>query len=441
MKTYSSKQVLYFIIGIHVVYFVAACFFKGIYLVDSYGYVMQANNIRSLGTWYAEDWNAPLLIDYFSIRPPLYAWFIIALESLWSNMFLVLFVQNILSILNARMAYSFVKKQTGESRNMQMVFVLGLLFYPAQMMHANFVMTEILFQSLLLLLFLSTYHFIKEPGWKNSLKIAVLLSVCILTKPISLFLPFVIVACMFLVVIKQKITLKYIVSFVIVVLVFHGICLQNKHATGYYHYSSIKTINQLKYNARYTLVNAKGEAYADSVITAYMSRANGMQNYGDRLRWMDTKALEIIQEHPGAFVKLYAKGVVAFFLDPGRFDVYHFFAIEERGALGLMYEIQTQGFKAIPVYLKQAPIFALVILAMNFCWNVFVLVCFCWFMLRKYAAFNIRVILFLLVFYVAAATGPVGVSRYRVPVYPFLWMGVLFVFSDKRVYTLDANRE
>jgi hypothetical protein len=44
---------------------------------------------------------------------------------------------------------------------------------------------------------------------------------------------------------------------------------------------------------------------------------------------------------------VYVKGVVAFFIDPGRFDMFHFFALEKKGTLGLMHETQTRGASAI----------------------------------------------------------------------------------------------
>jgi hypothetical protein len=434
MNTSSSKQILFLIIGIHAVYFLAACYFKGIYLIDSYGYLMQADNIKDYGTWYAEDWNAPLLVDYFSIRPPLYALFLIILHTISENILFVLFVQNIISIINCWLVYEFVKKQVSNADRIQFAMIAGLLFYPAQMMHANFVMTEIVFQSFMLLLFLSMYEFMKQPQWKCSLRIAILLSLCLLTKPISLLLPVIAVCFMLWAIVKQRSKWIFIATLLLPMLTFHAICLQNRHATGYYHYSSIKSINQLKYNARYTLVNAKGEVFADSSIAACMQLANAQPTYGERLQLMDAKASGIIREYPLAFIKLYIKGVAAFFLDPGRFDVYHFFAIEDKGTVGLMYEIQTHGLSAIITYLKTAPVMILGLLFLNFCWNLFACVCLLFFVLGKIRIpANIRILVFVFVFYIAAATGPVGVSRYRVPVYPFLLMSIVFI-SQRSVH-------
>lgn len=427
MMQQSSKRLLFFLGGIHAIYFLAAYFLKGIYLIDSYGYLMQAENIKAYGTWYAETWNAPLLIDYFSIRPPLYAWFINSIGLFSNSKYLVLFVQNILSIFNCWLIYTIVKKRGATTETSYLFMIAALLFYPAQLIHANFVMTEILFQSFLLLLFINTLNFLELPNWKNSWYITLLLSVCLLTKPISLFLPLIVLGFMLWPIFHNKGKWFLATPLLLVCIVFHCICLQNKHATGYYHYSSIKSINQLKYNARYTLVNAKGEAYADSLMTLYMQQANSYKSYEQRLQFMDAKALEILYQYPIEFIQLYTKGMVAFFLDPGRFDVYHFFAIEEKGTLGLMYEIQTKGFSAFIPYIKQSPLLILLFLALNFCWNVFVFVCLIKFIFARNVVLPFRLLVFMFVFYIAAATGPVGVSRYRVPVYPFLLMSVLFV--------------
>jgi hypothetical protein len=430
MNTYSSKRVLLFLSGIHLVYFLAACYFKGILLVDSYGYIMQADNIQTLGTWYAEDWNAPLLVDYFSIRPPFYAWCLIAFRSVSTNPYLLLFVQNGLSVLNCWLVYLFTQKYFGINKNMQRVFLLGLCCYPAQMIHANFVMTEIVFQTILLLLFFAVYKFCSKPNWKTSVMIAVLLSIGLLTKPVSLFLPLIVGGIMCWQIIRHRFSWVYLLVFVAVGMVYSGICMQNKHATGYGHYSSIKSINQLKYNARYTLINAKGELFADSVIANCMTEADGIVNYGERLQWIDAQAFVVIKTYPIAFVKVYCKGILAFFMDPGRFDLYHFFAVEESGTLGLMHEVQTDGIAAIAAYLKRAPLLLLILLGINFCWNTIVFLACCYFFYSKKISPKLRLLIFVFSFYIAAATGPVGVSRYRVPIYPLLLIGVLATTSQ-----------
>lgn len=425
MNQESKYGVLFFLVAIHVLYFIAAVQLKGIYLVDSFGYLQQATNIASYNTWYAEDWNAPLLVDYFSIRPPLYGWIIAVLRLFSANIFLLLFIQNVLSIFNLWMVYRFAVEQGCDRRRSGIVVILGSVFYPAQMIHANFVMTEMIFQTLLLGVVLSLIRFMLEPSWKRSVDLSILLSLCLLTKPVSLFLPFIVMVLMIWK-IYVKSEWKYLMPLLVTVLVFHCICLKNEHATGYYHYASIKSVNQLKYNARYTLVHAKGETFADSTIAGIMQSANAKTVYGERLEFMNSKANQIIFNYPIDFAQLYLKGVIAFFIDPGRFDIYHFFMIEENTTAGFMHEINTKGISALKILIQRAPLLILFLLFLNLCWNIIVAGAFIYFLTIEKVHIIIRVVVFFIVMYIAAATGPVGVSRYRVPLYPELLLAAVF---------------
>jgi hypothetical protein len=176
---------------------------------------------------------------------------------------------------------------------------------------------------------------------------------------------------------------------------------------------------------------AKGEKYADSSITAIMEFANTQANYALRLQTMNKQANTIIFEYPVAFCWVYVKGFVSFFLDPGRFDAYHFLHMEEKSTLGLMYELQTKGFSAFIHFIQKAPILLLLLLLVNLCWNTFVFLAFCyavWLFIKQTPARTFfSIMLFTIVLYIAAATGPVGVSRYRVPVYPLLMLNLLWI--------------
>jgi 4-amino-4-deoxy-L-arabinose transferase-like glycosyltransferase len=426
MNLESRYGALFFLIAIHALYFIAAIQLQGIYLVDSYGYLHQAKNIAVYNTWYAEDWNAPLLVDYFSIRPPLYGWLIAVFQLITPNIFLLLLVQNVLSILNLWMVYRFAIEHGCDRKHAGIVLILGTLFYPAQMIHANFVMTEIVFQTLLTAISLSMIRFLFTPSWKGVIDLSALLALSLLTKPVSLFLPFIVLVLM-----SWKLTetrqWKFLIPLLFTVAVFHAICLQQQHATGYYHYTSIKSINQLKYNARYTLVRALGEHEADSTIAGMMQVADARVQYGERLRYMSNEANQIILYHPMDFAVLFGKGTAAFFVDPGRFDLYHFFTVEESHSTGgLLHEFNTKGFSALSDAMAEAPVMILFLLLVNLCWNICMIAAFLYFLFIKRVHLFIRLVVFLVVIYIAAATGPVGVSRYRVPIYPELLLAAMF---------------
>lgn len=385
---------------------------------------MQADNMSATGSWYAEDWNSRMLVDYFSIRPPLYASIILFFRLFSNSIFALLIFQNIISIFTCWLIYNVAQQQGFFSKKTQRIFWAGVLLYPAQMIHANFVMTEIVFQLWLTSIFITLFNFVTQPSFKRSALLAFFLSLCLLTKPVSLFLPFLVWGFMGWSVFKKKASWQLLFPQIIVLLTFQGICMQNQHATGYYHYSSIKSINQLKYNARYTLVAAKGEQHADSVVAAVMHEADAAANYGDRLTIMNDYANRIIMEYPLSFAKVYTKGVLAFFIDPGRFDMFHFFALEEKGTVGLMHEMQTKGLSALVPYIRKAPVAVLVLLVICCLWNIAVTAAFIYFACTC-TNHALRNIVLILILYIALATGPVGVSRYRVPVFPLLLTGVL----------------
>lgn len=421
MNGISPYRFYAFVIIVHVIYFLLAQYFQGFYLIDSYGYLMQAENLQFYHTWYAENWNAPLLIDYFSIRPPLYATVILLLNN---QVIPLLILQNTLSILSICLAYQFSHKHIPHNRFSNVLIIAAVVCYPAQMIHANLVMTEILFQCCVLLLFTSSYYFLTKPTLTNATVISILLSLGLLLKPISLFFTVMVFVWLIWRCVFQKTPVSYLLIIILPLLTFHCINKQNKHATGHYHYSSITSINNLKYNARYTLIATYNENIADSIIQNTMSIAAGKLIYKERLQTMDSAALAILIANPISASITWAKGVIAFFIDPGRFDVFHFFRIETKGRPGLMHEMQTKGITAIEPYIQQSSFWVLCMLFVNILWNIFITVCFVYFILLG-KQFSFRPILFSIVLYIALATGPVGVSRYRVPIYPLLFISML----------------
>jgi uncharacterized membrane protein len=89
-----------------------------------------------------------------------------------------------------------------------------------------------------------------------------------------------------------------------------------------------------------------------------------------------------------------------------------------------MLEMQTKGVGAIREYMQRAPVAVLGVLLLSLLWNI--AVC----MMLLYMVFTLpnktlRYLVVVFVAYIALATGPVGVSRYRVPVFPLLLVSVL----------------
>lgn len=417
-----------FLFGIHTVYFLIAYFFGNIYTVDSYGYLQQASNLWNHHSWYAEDWQAPVQLDYFSFRPPLYACFIICCKVLSQSNYFILILQNFISIGNLILLYKVYERCGLNQKHSAIALIIVFSCYPAQFIHTNLVMTEMIFQSLLLWLFYFILQFVQSVKTKNVWPIALLLSVALLTKPVIILFS----VALFLMVCYyayQEKKWHIIYPFILVPLIFHFICLQNQHSTGYYHFSSVKPLFHLKYNAKYTLLAKFGENYADSTISAVMKQADGSIDYASRYETMQLRGNEIIMKYPVYYAKIFAKGCMAFFIDPGRYDLFHLFGVNDNGFNGLYHEFNVYGFSALRKFIQQAPSGLLLLLLMNLCWNILVTICFVWFMFYRKAPILLRMLVFIFVAYIALATGVLGLSRYRVPIYPELSVAVMYAYQ------------
>lgn len=417
-----------FLFGVHTVYFLIAYLFGNIYTVDSYGYLHQAANLWNHSSWYAEDWQAPVLIDYFSFRPPLYACFVICCKFISDSNYFILIIQNLISIANLLLLYNIYQRCGLNKKNSMYALMVVMVFYPAQFVHANLVMTEIIFQGLLLLLFYRTLIFVQSVRLINVWWLSMLLSITLLTKPVIILFSIAIGLLVFYNAYQEK-KLYLIYPLLMVPLTFHLLCLQNKHSTGYYHFSSVKPIFHLKYNAKYTLLAKFGEYYADSTISAVMHQVNSSPSYRLRYETMQQQANQVIMQYPFQYAKLFAKGCIAFFIDPGRYDLFHLFGVNDAGFNGLYHEFNVHGIAALSNFIKQAPLGLLLILLLNICWNILIAVCFVWFLFYKNAPIFLRVLVFVFVAYIALATGILGLSRYRVPVYPIISIAMVFAYQ------------
>jgi hypothetical protein len=423
MRKYITHPLGIFIILIHVVYFFIALKIGSIYLVDSYGYLNQAKNILAHHSWYAEDWNAPILIDYFTIRPPLYAFFILACKCFIDSDYFVIFAQGLMSIFNFFLLWKLLKQSNIPQKNITLSIVAALVLFPSQLIHANFIMTEILFQTLLMGVFYFSVKTIQIPNLVNIFKIAILLSLAMLTKPV-IFLFGIVLFAFFMVIFWKKNKL-ILLPFLLLPITYHLFCLQNKHTTGFYHYSSIKIMADLRVNARYILASKYGEDSSAAFCSKVFEEAKEMKNYEARYHHIEARCNEVYTQNKMVFALLYAKGIVATFIDPGRFDLSLFFGLQINSTQGLFHRLNTEGVKAIPDILKQSPVFLLSTLCIILLWTSLLTLSVLVFVFDKKIDLLLRILVFLFIAYIPLVTGISGLCRYRIPIY----LEFIFVFA------------
>ena len=416
------KQLVLFIILIHAVYFGMALYFQGIYTVDSIGYLFQADNIIHHHSLYSEDFSKPILPDYFSFRPPLYSLFILFCKSIFCSNYFVLFIQNLVSISLFFWIIKFCDELKIKKKHTQLFIPLYLIFYPAQFVYVNTIMSEILFQFLLFCAFYYSYRIMLNTTFKNSILMCLFFALAMITKPVSLLIGLSVI--LFLLLKKRLNTFKLLVPILLLPATFLVVSFINKDATGYFHFTSVKSIFLVKYMVKYTAVSAYNEEYADNLVSRIMNEADKKTSYEMRLKYMDEMGYKFINEHKTDFVKLFAKGCIAFMIDPGRYDIYKFYEIKN-GTIEGYHTFHTKGANAFVEFIKTAPLFVVIVLAFNLLWNVVVLTFFIFIFFSKKIPAILKILIGIFIFYIMLSTGVLGLSRYRVPIFPQLLIAFL----------------
>lgn len=425
------SQTTFFLLAtiLHLLGFFQALHSGSIYLVDSIDYLSQAANLKTHGSLYAAPWDLPIKPDYFSFRPPIYGMLIFCIKRLVQTDYAILFVQLLISLSTLWGVLKF-SQELGLNQQACRWILLGiLLFYPSQIIHCNFVMSDILFQSLLFWSLYFTYKLWTQKQLKHSLLAVLFFALAMLTKPVAYLLGISLAGILLFIFIKQK-RIQLLLPFLVLPLLYHAYASYNKHITGYYHYSSVTPIFVLKYMAKYTNGQLYGEAYADATQDSIMQWANAAKTYQERYELMNQAGKDIIAKHPLFFIWFNIKGWFAFMLDPGRFEWVHFMNVNEGNYLGLYHVINTQGLiPGILSFIQNAPILLLIVLLICLLSNFLVSVSFLHFLGNKKAPWILRICIFLFVGYIIGSTGVLGLSRYRVAVAPFLWIALMFTIG------------
>ncbi|MCG9880952.1 MAG: glycosyltransferase family 39 protein [Bacteroidia bacterium] len=418
------------VLFLHVLGFTQALHSGSIYLVDSIDYLSQAENFKQHSSLYAAPWDQPIKPDYFSFRPPVYGLLIYCIKLLVQTDYAILFLQLLISVSTIWGVLKFAK-ELGLNQDICRFTLLGVLvFYPSQIIHCNFVMSDILFQSLLFWALYFTYHLWKYIELKYSIWAIVFFALAMLTKPVAYLLGISFAIILVITFLKQK-KLLLLVPFLVLPLIYHSYASYNKRITGYYHYSSVTPIFVLKYMAKYTNAQIYGEAYADEAQDSIMKIANAAKTYQERYELMNQAGKEIIAQHPLTFAWFNVKGWLAFMIDPGRFEWVHFMNINEGNYLGLYHVINTQGLvNGLLHFMQNAPILLLLVLFICLVSNSVVSISFLHFLWNKNADWILRLCIFLFVGYIIGSTGVLGLSRYRVAVAPFLWIAVMYTLHS-----------
>jgi len=412
-----------FIVSIHLGYFLVALYFNGIYTVDSPGYLFQAQNLLKYHSLFAGDLLQPIQNDYFALRPPFYAFFIIACKSFYQSDYTVLLVQNIIAIILILNVLKTASELGIKAKILNYILPISLVFYPAHFVYANTIMSDTIFEVMVFLLFKTTYSFYQNPTLKKALSIGLIIAVALITKPVSILIGLLVCGIMLFVKNYPKIYIAYLLVFPAIAYLSLSFAVQKE--TGYFQFTSMKSFAAVRCLVKYSAANAYGPDYADSLASAIVSQSEQQATLAQRYQYIDSSCNHFLANHKMAFLKVYVKGCLTFMFDPGRYDLYKLFNANNDNALGMYQTLQQYGVKATLKFLLGINFWGLFALAILICWNVLVVILFILFLLKTHSPTFLKLLIALFVMYFLLTTGVLGVSRYRIHIYPILLMAIL----------------
>ncbi|WP_460502804.1 hypothetical protein [Hymenobacter agri] len=301
-----------------------------------------------------------------------------------------------------------------------LVAVALALTFPAQLIYANAVMSEIMLQSVLLGLVGFVLAFCRTGCLRDWLGAAAAVVAALLLKPVCSLLALALGMGGLVLAWQRKRWMLLVIGWL--PLSVAGLYMNwNWQRTGYFHFSSITEINMLHYNAAGVVRQVAGTAAEEAWVAAVLRRANAQRSFASRQQVIQREAGAVLRKYPLVYARQHVLGMGAFFLDPGRFDVSEFLGAAPLAGGGLLAQARAGklwqaigqlpwGMLSLLVVVVLANMARLLLAAQGF---------------RKLGSGTRtervgRWLAVGLLAYLALLTGPLGAARFLMPAWPLL---------------------
>ncbi len=410
------------IIGLHVVFFLTQVLGSASLLQDSKEYLFAADNLLNAQQLYCWDLSGTFNPDYLTKRPILFPSILalikcLSLGNIKVFLCLLLIIQNLISLFNIKLMLKFMLHFT-ENINFKMAIILFVLA-PAQIIYANLIMSEIWLQLVIMCLLNYFLFYQSNPKWHLFASLLCIAGVAL--KPVFIFLVllFPILALYY----NRKVLQLKLIGITLLPLLFVLTTMHwNEHRTGMKQYSSISTINLLHYNAYLLLIHEKGLNKADLIIDDISVKANQQRSYKEQQTFKNKAANAIIMANFGPYIYLHLRGVILCILDPGRFDITQFFNLPQ--TQNLLYETNKKNNLNTLVNNFRNPL-GIILIGLLIC-NFFKLIIAIRFIFIKGISIGNKFLLLFFPVYILILTGPIGSSRFAMPIIP-IYLGIILI--------------
>ncbi len=404
---------------VHAVYFFVATQYKCIYNGDSLEYINMALNFNR-GWFYSGSYFQPLDPMYFTLRPPGYPAFLWLIYMFGINNWIVLFVQNLISVFNI-LYLRHTLKMLGYTRKYDWLLLAFVILYPSQFINANLIQPELLLQTCVLIYFRHFILLIQKSGWKNVLVMSLALVAGMMMKPVwypFAFLHFAIV--MVMVGRRRRGALRQILSALLPVLVVVGYSYWNGKRTGKVHFSSIQSINALLYNQDYYIRAKYGADSARSFYETELAKSMVITDFAERYDYQSGKAIQMLGADIVPYSIFHFRKSLTMLVDPGKGEIDLFTA---QTNLQQIYNPSTRpfadvlakdGVSGVKTYISTNPSSPIAILILLF--NIVRTAGLLLFFYARNISAGYKLAVAILLCYFVFITGPVAYARYLMPV-------------------------
>lgn len=367
--------------------------------------------------------------DFGAFRTPIYPLFIAFIYFLFGiKPWIVLLLQLFLDTGIAIIVY-FIAKEIFESKPIAFIsaFLYSISFPSAY--YSTRLLTEVPFTFVFTLAILIFIKGLKKKRLLDFALTGIFIGLATLTRPIAYYFPLVLLIVLTFsdsrAVQKLRNMVIMIIAFLIVVSVWQ---IRNLHVYGYYALTQQQGGNLLAINAAVTKADVEGISRVEARDKLIGHSLQGVTNLFKKSEICRKIAISYILQHPLVYIKCSFKGTVRMFLGMGRAGMSELLGITTEPPV-ITESLSYSASRIIENFYYELPIILLSIKQTIEYLFVFLGIIIMYFKDKKI----FLLLLIMATLYFVVLTGPLGNSRYRVPIIPFyLIIGAKGIFETFR---------
>jgi hypothetical protein len=352
-------------------------------------------------------------------RQPLYPLFLLGVYLFTVNNWIVLVLQNALSVFNIWYARK-TMHQLGYDKRYDWLLLLLIIAWPAQFINANTIAPDILLQTCTLLYFANFIYFFQRKNLKYTGWMSLALVAGLLVKPVLYPFALVHVVIVIAVAASQKVRMQrpmLIALFPLCAVLLYN--FWNYTRTDKFHFTSNQSFNAIYYFYPY-LVEKNGADSAGKFLKAERKAYDEIPEYKDRYDYANEQGVALLKQNFVPYMAFHLKNSARMLIEPGKAEMDLFTGKLTYGRLyskeqtGFFATLKTKGPGGMGGYLRNNSSMPFVLLVLLF--NCVRLLGLAWFLLSRKVPWQVRCFIFIFIGYFAVAAGPIANTRYFLPV-------------------------